>query len=312
MQVQQVPDLEPGPGEVLIEVAATAINRADLLQRAGFYPPPPGASAYPGLECSGTIAALGAGVTQWQVGEEVCALLTGGGYAEQVVVRAEHVFPIPAGISLIDATALPEATCTVWSMVFDIGQLQAGETFLVHGGTSGIGTFAIQFATAIGARVITTVGTGRKVAAAASLGAYSAINYREEDFVDVLAKVTEGHGTDVILDNMGGSYLQRNVNALAKDGRLVILGLQGGVKGELNIGALLAKRGSIHTASLRARSDADKARIVTATRERFWPLLEAGTVRPVIDRTLRLDDVVEAHRLLDSSEHIGKVVLRVR
>jgi putative PIG3 family NAD(P)H quinone oxidoreductase len=312
MDVREVPDLEPAWGEVLIHVAATAVNRADLLQRQGFYPPPPGASEYPGMECSGTIAKLGDGVTRWKVGDEVCALLAGGGYAEQVVVPADHVFPVPAGMSLIDAAAIPEAACTVWSMVFDIGGLQSGQTFLVHGGTSGIGTFAIQFARQAGAQVIATVGTARKVAAAAQLGAFSAINYHEEDFVQVVRKVTEGRGVDVILDNMGAVYLQRNVDTLARDGRLVILGLQGGVKGELNIATLLAKRGSIHAASLRARSEADKARIVAATQDRFWPLFEAKTVRPVIDRTLRLEDVVEAHRLIESSEHIGKVVLRVR
>ncbi|SDI86026.1 putative NAD(P)H quinone oxidoreductase, PIG3 family [Frankineae bacterium MT45] len=313
LQVQEVPDAVAGPGEVLIDVAATAINRADLLQRQGHYPPPKGASPYLGMECSGTISALGDGVdgvAGLDVGDEVCALLSGGGYAEKVAAPVGQLLPVPAGVSLVDAAALPEVACTVWSMVFDTGRLQPGESFLVHGGTSGIGTMAIQLAATFGARVFTTAGTPRKVAFARELGADVAINYREEDFVEAITTATGGRGVDVILDNMGASYLGRNVDALGMDGRLVVLGLQGGNKGELNLGKLLMKRGSVVAASLRARTSADKARIVAGTRAFVWPLIEAGQVKPIVDRTLRLEDAVEAHRLLESSEHIGKVVLR--
>ncbi|SOD71068.1 putative PIG3 family NAD(P)H quinone oxidoreductase [Jatrophihabitans sp. GAS493] len=314
LQVQEVPDPVPAAGEVVIDVAATAINRADLLQRQGHYPPPKGASPYLGMECSGTISAVGEGVNGggWHVGDQVCALLSGGGYAEKVAAPASQLMPVPAGVSLVDAAALPEVTCTVWSMVFDTGRLQTGEAFLVHGGSSGIGTMAIQLAHAFGARVFATAGTERKVGIARELGADVAINYREQDFVDVVSSSTDGGGVDVILDNMGASYLPRNVDALGLGGRLIVLGLQGGNKGELNLGKLLMKRGSIIAASLRARTLADKARIVAGTQAFVWPLIEQGLVRPIIDRTLQLDDAVEAHRLLESSEHVGKVVLRTR
>ncbi|WP_375491094.1 NAD(P)H-quinone oxidoreductase [uncultured Jatrophihabitans sp.] len=314
LQVQDVPDPEPRSDEVIVDVAATAVNRADLLQRQGNYPPPKGASPYLGMECSGTISAVGDTVAGWDVGDKVCALLAGGGYAEKVAVPVGQLMAVPDGIGLVDAAALPEVTCTVWSMVFgaDAGRLQPGEQLLVHGGTSGIGTMAIQVAHGRGASVIATAGTQRKVDFCRELGADVVINYREDDFADVVAKETDGGGVDVILDNMGASYLERNVGALASGGRLIVLGMQGGVKGELNLGALLMKRAYVHAAGLRARPPADKAAIVAETQGNIWPMIESGAVRPVIDRVLTLDDAAEAHRLLDSSEHIGKVVLRVR
>jgi putative PIG3 family NAD(P)H quinone oxidoreductase len=313
MRVETVPDPKPGPGEVLVKVAGTAVNRADCMQRQGNYPPPPGASPILGLECSGTIAALGESVAGWSVGDEVCALLSGGGYAELVAVPVGQLMPVPEGLSLVDAAALPEVSCTVWSMVFGTlaGRLQPGESLLVHGGSSGIGTMAIQLGHHKGARVFTTASTPRKLAVCRELGADVAINYREDDFVERIAAETDGTGVDVILDNMGASYLPRNVSALAIGGRLIVLGLQGGRRGELDLGALLTKRLTVHAAGLRARPTAQKATIVAETALAVWPLVEAGAVRPVIDRTLTLDDVVEAHELVESSEHVGKVLLRV-
>jgi putative PIG3 family NAD(P)H quinone oxidoreductase len=314
MQVQEVADPEPRQDEVVIDVAATAVNRADLLQRQGNYPPPKGASPYLGMECSGTISAVGDTVAGWEVGDKACALLSGGGYAERVAVPVGQLMSVPEGIGLVDAAALPEVTCTVWSMVFgaDSGRLQPGERLLVHGGSSGIGTMAIQIAHGRGATVFATAGTKRKTDFCRELGADIAINYREDDFDDVVAKQTDGAGVDVILDNMGASYLPRNVDALATGGRLIILGMQGGVQGELNIGALLLKRAYVHAAGLRGRPATDKADIVSETQGNVWPMIESGVVRPIIDRVLTLDDAPEAHRLVDSSEHIGKVVLRVR
>jgi putative PIG3 family NAD(P)H quinone oxidoreductase len=311
LQLQDVPDALAGPGEVLVDVTASAVNRADLMQRAGHYEPPPGASPYPGLECSGTIAALGDGVTGWSVGDPVCALLTGGGYAERVAVPVGQLMRVPAGMSLRDAAALPETACTIWSMVFDVGRLQPGETLLVHGGTSGIGTLAIQLAHHHGARVVTTVGTAAKVEAARRLGADVVVNYREQDFAEVVAAQTDG-GVDVILDNMGAAYLPRNVASLATNGRLVVLGLQGGRTGQLDLGVLLTKRASVAAASLRARPLAEKAAIVTATEGFVWPLIETGDVTPVVDRAVPLDQAAEAHRLVESSAHVGKVLLDVK
>jgi putative PIG3 family NAD(P)H quinone oxidoreductase len=313
MRVDDVPDPTPGPGEVLIEVAATAVNRADCMQRQGNYPPPRGASPYLGLECSGTIAALGESVAGWNVGDEVCALLAGGGYAELVAVPVGQLLPVPSGMSLLDAAALPETTCTVWSMVFgaEAGRLHPGERLLVHGGTSGIGTMAIQLGAARGATVLATAGTQRKAAVCRELGAAVAINYRDEVFEERVLDETQGAGVDVVLDNMGATYLPRNLRCLAVGGRLIVLGLQGGRKGEVDLGALLTKRATVHAAGLRARPAAQKATIVAETTLAVWPLLEAGDVRPVIDRVLTLDDVVEAHRLVESSEHIGKVLMRV-
>jgi putative PIG3 family NAD(P)H quinone oxidoreductase len=309
LQVRDVADPAPGPGEVLVDVAATAVNRADLLQRQGNYTPPPGASPYLGLECSGTIARLGEGVTGWRVGDEVCALLAGGGYAERVAVPAGQLLPVPHGLSIVDGAALPEAACTVWSMVFDIGRLQPGETLLVHGGASGVGTMAVQLAHRHGARVMTTAGSSRKVDACRRLGADIAVNYREQDFADV---ARSAGGADVILDNMGATYLARNLSALATGGRLVELGLQGGRKGEVDLGLLMTKRASLHGATLRARPPDEKAKIVAATGAFVWPMIEGGDVRPVIDRTLPLAEAAEAHRVVESGEHIGKVVLTTR
>ena len=303
-----VPDPVPGPGEVLVAITATAVNRADLLQRQGFYEPPAGASPYPGLECSGTIAGLGAGVAGWQLGDEVCALLSGGGYAELVAVPVGQLLPRPTGVSLLEAAALPEVTCTVWSNVFQLAALQPGELLLVHGGTSGIGTMAVQLAARHGARVVVTVGSAEKAARAIDLGAEHAVLYREEDFVEV---VQELGGADVVLDNMGAAYLARNVRALATGGRLCVIGLQGGAKAELDLGALLVKRATVHATSLRARPGEQKAAIVQAVLAGVWPGIDAGQVHPVIDRVLPLAQAAEAHRVLEASSHVGKVLLQV-
>jgi putative PIG3 family NAD(P)H quinone oxidoreductase len=311
LTLADVPDPDVQPGEVLVDVAATAVNRADTLQRMGFYNPPPGASPYPGLECSGRIAAVGADVAGWQVGDEVCALLAGGGYAERVAVPAGQLLPVPVGVPLIEAAALPEVTCTVWSNVFQLAALQPGEVLLVHGGTSGIGTMALQLAARHGARALCTVGSEEKATRAEKLGAARAIRYRDEDFVEVVRDVTNGHGADVILDNMGAKYLGRNVEALAVNGRLVVIGMQGGTRAELDIAALLQKRAAVHATSLRARPAAEKAAIVQAVLAGVWPAIESGDVQPVIDRVLSLDDVADAHRLMESSEHVGKILLRV-
>ncbi len=305
----EVPDPEPGEGEVLVEVAASAVNRADLLQRQGLYDPPPGASPCPGLECSGRIAALGPGTSGWSVGDEVCALLSGGGYAEKVVVPAGQLLPVPEGVALDKAAALPEVTCTVWSNVFMIAHLRPGETLLVHGGSSGIGTMAIQLAKAVGAKVAVTAGSRAKLDFCAELGADVLVDYREQDFVEEVGAATDGAGADVILDNMGAKYLDRNIRALAVNGRLAIIGMQGGMKGELNIGALLGKRGTVTATSLRARPAGEKASIVAAVREHVWPLVAAGRVRPVVDRELPMSEAATAHRVLEESSHIGKVLL---
>ncbi|MGW5676400.1 NAD(P)H-quinone oxidoreductase [Streptomyces sp. NPDC003860] len=306
-----VPDPEPGPGEVLVDVAASAVNRADLLQRQGHYDPPPGASQYPGLECSGRIAALGPGVGGWEVGSAVCALLAGGGYAERVVVPTGQLLPVPEGLSLRDAAALPEVTATVWSNLFMISHLRPGETVLIHGGASGIGTMAIQLAKAVGAKVAVTAGSPQKLARCAELGADVLIDYRQQDFVEELRKATDGDGADVILDIVGAKYLDRNVRALAVNGRLSVIGLQGGVKGELNLATLLGKRAAVTATSLRGRPLAEKTAIVAAVREHVWPLVEAGRVRPVIDRTFPLKDASLAHQALESGTPVGKVLLTV-
>ncbi|HEU4674353.1 MAG TPA: NAD(P)H-quinone oxidoreductase [Motilibacteraceae bacterium] len=307
----EVPDPRPGAGEVLVDVVASAVNRADLMQRQGHYPPPPGAAPYPGLECAGRISAVGEGVQGWSVGDEVCALLAGGGYAEQVVVPAGQLLPVPAGVPLERAAALPEVACTVWSNVFMVAGLRPGETFLVHGGASGIGTMAIQLAKAVGATVLCTAGTAAKLDFCRELGADVAISYRESDFVEEARAATGGKGVDVILDNMGAKYLGRNVEALAVNGRLVVIGLQGGRKAELDLGMLLAKRAAVLATSLRARPLEEKAAIVAAVREHVWPLLAAGDVRPVVDRSYPMSEAAEAHRYIDSGEHIGKVLLTV-
>ncbi len=311
LTIADVPDPVANPGEVLIEVAATAVNRADLLQRQGFYHPPPGASPYPGLECSGTIRALGAGVAGWSVGDQVCALLSGGGYAEQVAVPVGQLLPLPGGVSLVEAAALPEVACTVWSNVFQLAALQPGEVLLVHGGTSGIGTHAIQLAKRFGARVLCTVGSAAKATRAEELGAEKALLYKEVDFVEQVRALTDERGADVVLDNMGAAYLSRNVDVLATGGRLVVIGLQGGAKAELDLGVLLVKRAAVHATSLRSRPAEQKAAIVAAVLAGVWPAVEAGEVRPVVDRVLPLDQAADAHRLLEQSSHIGKVLLQV-
>lgn len=300
---------QPRAGEVLVRVAAAGVNRADLLQRQGHYPPPPGESDVPGLEVSGTVEALGEGVEGWSIGDEVCALLSGGGYAEQVRVPVGQLLPVPHGVSLVDAAALPEVVCTVWSNVFLTANLQPGETLLVHGGSSGIGTMAIQLAREVGARVAVTAGSAEKLEACRELGAEVLVNYREEDFVERVLAATEGHGADVVLDNMGAKYLSRNVAALATNGRLVIIGMQGGTRGELDIAALLAKRAAVIATSLRARPAAEKATIVAAVREHVWPLVASGRVRPVVQSRHPLADAASAHRELEASAHIGKVLL---
>jgi len=305
----EVPDPVAGPGEVVIEVAATAVNRADLMQRQGFYPPPPGAPEWPGLECSGTVSSLGAGVDVWAVGDEVCALLAGGGYAERVVVPAGQVLPVPAGVDLVSAAALPEVACTVWSNVFMLAGLQPTETLLVHGGASGIGTMAIQLATVLGARVAVTAGSAAKLDACAALGAGILVNYREQDFVEEVRAATDGHGADVVLDTMGASYLARNLDVLAVNGRLVVIGLQGGTRAELDLGLLLRKRAAIISTNLRGRPVAEKAAIVASVVENVWPQVADGRVRPVIDRVLPMTEAGEAHRIVEASEHIGKVLL---
>ncbi len=307
--VADLPDPAPGPGEVVVTVSGTAVNRADTMQRQGFYPPPPGASDVLGLECSGTISAVGEGVDGWAVGDEVCALLAGGGYAEQVLVPAGQVMPVPAGVDLVTAGALPEVACTVWSNVFMIAGLQPDETLLVHGGGGGIGTFAIQLAHALGARVITTAGSQEKLDVCRSLGADVTINYREQDFVEEVAKATDGKGVDVILDNVGAKYLSRNVEALATEGRLVVIGLMGGAKAELDLGALLRKRGAVIATSLRARPAEEKAAICDSVVEHVWPLVADGSVRTLVHTSIPLAEVREAHRIMESSDHIGKIVL---
>ncbi|MGG5257827.1 NAD(P)H-quinone oxidoreductase [Phycicoccus avicenniae] len=300
---------EPRAGEVLVRVAAAGVNRADSMQRQGFYPPPPGESEVPGLEVSGTVEALGEGVEGWSVGDEVCALLAGGGYAELVRVPAGQLLPVPAGVSLVDAAALPEVACTVWSNVFLTANLQPGEVFLVHGGSSGIGTMAIQLAKAVGATVAVTAGSAEKLEACRALGADVLVNYREEDFVERVREATDGHGADVVLDNMGAKYLGRNVDVLATNGRLVVIGMQGGRVGELDLGALLAKRGAVIATSLRARPAAEKATIIAAVREHVWPLVEDGVVRPVVHSRRPLADAAGAHTELEESGHIGKILL---
>jgi putative PIG3 family NAD(P)H quinone oxidoreductase len=309
LTLAELPDPEPGSGELVIDVAATAVNRADLLQRQGLYPPPRGASEVIGLECSGTVSAVGPEVGAWQVGDRVCALLAGGGYATRVCVPAGQVMPVPDGVDLVTAAALPEVACTVWSNVFMVAGLQPDEHFLVHGGAGGIGTFAIQLASALGARVLTTAGSAEKLAACVDLGADVAINYREDDFVAAVREATDGHGADVILDNMGASYLGRNVEALATEGRLVIIGMQGGTKGELDIGVLLRKRGAVVATALRSRPTAEKAAICAAVAEHVWPLVADGRIRPVVHTTLPLAAAGEAHALMEAGDNVGKILL---
>ncbi|MQL80103.1 hypothetical protein Taro_012557 [Colocasia esculenta] len=309
LQVKEVEDPAIGQGDVLIRVTAAGLNRADTVQRKGSYPPPPGASSYPGLECSGVVEAVGQGVDRWKVGDQVCSLIAGGGYAEKVAVPAGQVLPVPPGVSLEEAAGLPEVACTVWSTVFMTSRLSPGESFLVHGGSSGIGTFAIQIAKHIGARVFTTAGSAQKLEVCKNLGADVCINYKTEDFVARVKEETDGKGVDVILDNMGGSYLQRNIASLNVDGRLFIIGFQGGTVAEVNLGPLLARRLTVQAAGLRGRSTEDKAKIVAEVEKHVWPAVAAGRVKPVIYKSFPLAEVADAHRLMESSEHIGKILL---
>ena len=307
--VADLPDPQPGPGEVVIDMTATAVNRADTMQRQGFYPPPPGASDVLGLECSGVVSAVGPDVEQWSVGDQVCALLAGGGYAEKVLVPAGQVMPVPDGMDLVTAGALPEVACTVWSNLFMIAGLQRGETLLVHGGGGGIGTLAIQLGHALGARVITTAGSPEKLDVCRSLGADVTVNYKEQDFVEEVKAATDGAGADVILDNMGAKYLARNIDALATEGRLVVIGLQGGTKAELDLGVLLRKRGAVIATSLRARPVAEKTAICASVVEHVWPLVADGSVRILVHTALPLENAREGHRIMEASDHIGKIVL---
>ena len=301
----------PGTGEVLIRVAAAGMNRGDIVQRTGNYPPPPGASPVLGLEVSGTIAAVGENVGDWREGQEVCALVAGGGYAEFCAVPAPQCLPVPRGLGLVEAAALPETFLTVWTNVFERGRLIPGESFLVHGGSSGIGTTAIQLARAFGARVFATAGSVDKCAVCQQLGAERAINYRREDFVSVVKEATGGSGVDVILDMIGGSYAERNQQALAIEGRLVQIGIMEGSKITLDLLQMMMRRQTITGSTLRARSVADKGAIARLVQEKAWPLIEAGSIRTVIDRTFPLAEVAAAHRLMESSQHIGKILLTI-
>ncbi len=306
-----VPDPEARPGEVVLDVAASAVNRADLLQRQGHYQPPADAPPWPGLECSGTVSMLGDGVTGWAVGDQACALLSGGGYAERVAVPVGQLLPIPRGLDLVTTAALPEVTCTVWSNVFMTAGLRPGEVLLVHGGAGGVGTAAIQLGRAVGATVAATAGSAEKLARCGALGATILVNYHDEDFVTAVQEATNGRGADVILDVVGARYLDRNLSALAHAGRLIVIGLQGGRTAELDLSVLMAKRAAVIATTLRARPAAEKATIVAAVREHVWPLVESGDVRPVVDRVLPMAAAAEAHRVVESGEHVGKVLLRV-
>jgi putative PIG3 family NAD(P)H quinone oxidoreductase len=306
---REVPDPVAGPGEIVVDVAAAAVNRADLLQRQGLYPPPPGAPEWLGLECSGTVAELGAGVTSLVVGDKVCCLLSGGGYAERVALPAGQAMPIPAGVDLITSAGLPEVACTVWSNLVMTAHLQRGEWLLIHGGGSGIGTMAIQVARALGARVAVTAGSADKLATCEALGAEVLINYREQDFAEVIATETGGRGVDVILDNMAAKYLERNISSLAPGGRLVVIGMQGGVTAEIDLGSLLRRNGTVHATTLRGRTPEQKAEICTQVERHVWPWIAAGIVKPVVDRVMPLVDAADAHRALEAGGVTGKIIL---
>jgi putative PIG3 family NAD(P)H quinone oxidoreductase len=306
----EVPDPEPGPGEVLIDVTAGAVNRADVLQRQGNYPPPAGASEILGLECSGTIAEVGEGVEDWEPGAEVCALLAGGGYAQKVVVPAVQLLPVPGEIDLLAAAGLPEVACTVWSTVVMGAGLGENDVFLVHGGAGGIGTHAIQVGKALGATVAVTAGSDDRLDRCRQLGADVTINYREQDFVEEIRRETGG--ANVILDNMGAAYLGRNVDALATGGRLVVIGMQGGVKGEINLGKLLGKRASVSAAGLRGRPVEEKGEIIRNVRQHLWPQVEQGTVRPVVHQVVPMAESSRAHSALDEGGVFGKILLAAR
>lgn len=307
LSLGRAPDPAPGEGGVLIDVAAAGVNRADLLQQAGHYPPPPGASRILGLECSGLITAVGPGVTDWQIGDRVAALLSGGGYAEFVVAPATQVLAVPSGMSLVDAAALPEAAATAWSNLVDVGRLAPDEIVLVHGGSGGVGTFAIQLAAALGARVLATAGGTERTRRCEELGAVG-IDHRG-DVVARVHELTGGRGADVILDVLGAGALDANLRMLATGGRLVVIGLQQGRRGEIDLGRMLTKRLSVHGTALRSRPSAEKAAVVAAVREHVWPLIGSGRIRPVIHERLDLADAARAHAMLDSGEVFGKLVL---
>ena len=311
---QEVPDVSAAPGEVVIKVAAAGVNRADVLQAAGNYPPPPGASETIGLEASGVITEVGADVPGWTVGQEVCALLAGGAYAEYVAVPAGQLMPIPSGVDLVEAAGLPEVACTVWSNLVLTAHLSEGQVVLLHGGASGIGTHAIQVARALGVRVAVTAGSAEKLDLCRDLGAQITINYRDEDFVARLKEETDGAGANVILDIMGAAYLDRNIDALATDGQLIIIGMQGGVKAELNLGKLLGKRARVIGTTLRARPVSgpnSKSEIVQAVASSVWPMIADGKVRPIIGKRMPIQQAGEAHQLLVSGKVSGKIVLTV-
>lgn len=311
LSVENLHEPEPAPGEVVLDVVAAGVNRADLLQRQGHYPPPPGAPAWPGLEVSGVVARVGPGVDRWREGDRVVALLDGGGYAERVAVRATQVLPAPAGVDLVDAAALPEAACTAWSNLVDVGRLRAGEHLLVQGGSGGVGTLALQLGRALGAHVLTTAGGPERVARCEALGA-TGIDHRSQDVVAAVREATGGHGADVVLDVLGGGGLADNVRVLATGGRLVVIGMQRGTRGELDVGRLLARRASVAGTTLRSRPAAEKAAIVAAVEEHVWPMVADGRVRPVVHARLPLEAAADAHRLLDSGEVLGKLLLVVR
>jgi putative PIG3 family NAD(P)H quinone oxidoreductase len=311
LRMAEGPVPEPGPHDVLVRVAYAGINRPDVFQRSGSYPPPADASPLLGLEISGEIVALGADVSGWKVGDQVCALTPGGGYAEYCVAPAEHCLPVPAGLSLLEAAALPETYFTVWSNVFERGALQPGEAFLVHGGSSGIGLTAIQLAKQFGATVYTTVGSSEKADACRRAGADRVINYHEEDFVEVLKQATDGNGVNVILDMVGGDYIPRNIKSLAVEGRLVQIAFLKGSRVELDTAPIMRKRLTFTGSTLRPRSRAEKADIAKALQDKVWPLLDQGLCHPVIHATFPLEEAAEAHRLMESSKHIGKIMLEV-
>lgn len=309
LSLSTISDPVPAKGEVLVKVAAAGVNRADLLQRSGHYPPPPGAPDWPGLEIAGEIARVGSGVSSWRPGDHVVALLDGGGYAEYVTVRETQVLPAPRSVDPIDAAALPEASCTAWDNLVTVGGLRAGEWVLVHGGSGGVGTVAIQIARALGARVAVTAGGPQRAARCADLGADLVIDYRDEDFADRVVSATGGAGVDVVLDVVGAAYLADNVRALARGGRLVVIGLQRGRRGELDLGALLTKRITIAGTTLRSRPVQEKAAVVAAVREHVWPMVDDGRVRPVVHDRLPFTEAERAHDMLESGQVFGKVLL---
>lgn len=309
LEPREIATPEPGHGEILIKVAAAGVNRPDTIQRMGLYPPPPGSPETPGLEVAGEVAAIGPGVTLWKAGDKVCALVGGGGYAEYCIAHEAHALPVPKGLSMTEAAALPETFFTVWTNVFERGALKAGETFLIHGGTSGIGTTAIQLAHIFGAKVIATAGSAEKCAACEKLGADVAINYRERDFVEEVKRATDGRGADVILDMVGGDYIARNIQACAADGRIVSIAFLNGSTAEVNFMPVMLKRLTLTGSTLRPRSIEEKAALAAVLREKVWPLIEAGRVKPLVDTVFPLSEASKAHALMEKSSHIGKIVL---